>query len=138
MVFRRESLIRRLEKLKEYHNDLESYGSLSFQEYIADKKNRYAIERILFLSVENILDFLDHILSAKYSIVSDGYENILENAFKRMVIDEKTYRQLQGLGGFRNVLAHEYLSIDDEEVYRNFVKMRGILPELIAFLDKML
>lgn len=138
MVFRRESLVRRLEKLKEYQNDLESFGNLSFHEYIADKKNRYAIERILFLCAENILDFIDHILSAKYSMVSDGYENILENAFKRTVIEEKTYRQLQGLCGFRNVLAHEYLTIDDEEVYRNFVKMRGMLPELIVVFDAML
>ncbi|WP_366934815.1 MULTISPECIES: HepT-like ribonuclease domain-containing protein [Thermodesulfovibrio] len=28
-----------------------------------------------------------------------------------------------GLGGFRNILAHEYIKISDEETYRNFRKM---------------
>lgn len=138
MVFKRESLIKRIEKLREYHKDLESYGKLTFEEYLTDKKSRYAVERILFLVAENILDFLDHILAAKYGKISEGYEDILDNSFKRELIEKKLYEKLRGIGGFRNILAHEYLSLDDEEVYRNFTKIQNLLPEVITHFDSLI
>lgn len=135
MVYRRESLEKRLAKLREYHRDLEEYGDLSFEEYIDDRKNRYAIERILFLITENILDFLDHILSSKYQTISEGYENILENAAQRKIITPELFESLRGMGGFRNILAHEYLGIDNREVYRNLHKMLDILEDVINHMN---
>ncbi len=135
MVYRKESLIKRIEKLKEYRRDIESYGDLSFDVYLSDKKCKYAIERLLFLIAENILDFLDHILSAKFNVVSESYEQILENSYKRELLGKEMYEKMRGLGGFRNVLAHGYLELDDEEVYRNLEKMERILPDIISFLE---
>jgi len=137
VVYRRESLIKRIEKLKEYYSDIESYGEISLEEYLSDKKCKYAIERLLFLIAEDILDFLDHILSAKFSILSEGYEHILENSCKRGILTRDIYEKLKGLGGFRNILAHEYLKLNDEEVYRNFKKMKAILPEIIPYLERL-
>lgn len=137
MVYRKESLIKRIEKLKEYCGDIEVYKDLTFEEYIADKKSKYAIERLLFLIAENILDFLDHILSANFSILSEGYENILENSYKAGLLDKKMYEEMKGLGGFRNVLAHEYLKLDDGEVFKNFVKIRKLLPRVIAYFESL-
>ena len=138
MVYRKSSLIRRIEKLKEYNNDLYSFDGLDYAGYLQNKNNKYAIERILFLVSENILDFLDHILSAKFHVISDSYEEILENAFKRAVIDEKAYDELRGLGGFRNVLAHEYLGIDDHAVFEHFCKIKRILPGIIGYFEELL
>lgn len=138
MVYRKESLLRRIEKLKGYQQDLESYGDLSFEKYASDRKTKYAIERILFLVAENILDFLDHILSARFSVVSDGYEDILENAFNNRILDREIYEKLKGLGGFRNILAHEYLELDDREVYRNFLKMKDLLSVVMIYFETLL
>jgi len=135
VVYRKESLVKRIEKLKEYGHDLSSYSILTFEEYASDRKTKYAIERLLFLIAENILDFLDHLLSARSGVVSEGYENILENAFERGLLDRELYVGLKGLGGFRNVLAHEYLKLNDEEVFRNFVKMKNLLPTVIFHLE---
>jgi len=138
LVYRKEALIKRLEKLKEYHNDLDADRSLSLDGYKRDKQTRYATERLLFLISENILDFLDHILSARFEVVSDSYEEIIENAFKREIIDKALYSRLKGLGGFRNVLAHEYLRIDDEEVFRHRTRMSGMLNDLIEAFGKII
>ena len=138
MVYRKESLIRRIEKLKEYNQDISVFGTISFQAYLSSKTNRYAIERLLFLIAENVLDFLDHILSARFRVVSDGYENVLENALKQNVLDETHYNKLKGLGGFRNVLAHEYLGLDDRAVYENYVRMKKILPEIIDYFEQII
>lgn len=138
MVYRKESLLRRTEKLKEYRHDLKEMEDISFDEYIRDRKTRYSIERLLFLISENILDFLDHILSSKFEIISDSYEDIIENAYEKNLLDEALYSNLKGLGGFRNILAHEYLILSHDEVYRNLKKMARMIDEVIKGFEKMI
>lgn len=81
--------------------------------------------------IGNILDFLDHILSSRFEIISESYEDIIENAYKKSLLEEPLYSKLKGLGGFRNILAHEYLYLSDEEVFKNFIKMLGVIDEVI-------
>ncbi len=138
MVYRREELLKRIEKLKEYRHDLKEMQTISFDEYIKDRKARYCIERLLFLIAENILDFLDHILSSKFEMISDSYEEIIEKAYEKNLIDKTMYSNLKGLGGFRNILAHEYLTLSNDEVFRNFKKMIGIIDGVIEDFEDMI
>jgi len=138
MVYRKESLIKRLEKLKEFRHDLKELRDLSFDDYTKDRRTRYAIERLLFLISETIFDFLEHILSSKYEIVSDSYEEIIDNAYGKGLLDKNLYKNLKGLGGFRNILAHEYMNISNEEVFRNFKKFINIIDTVIERLESLL
>jgi len=106
-------------------------SDIAFEQYVQDKRIKYSAERLLFLISENILDFLDHILSSQFEIVSESYEDIIENALKKKVMDDSLYSKLKGLGGFRNVLAHEYMNLSDEEVFRNFNKMLKMIDNII-------
>jgi uncharacterized protein YutE (UPF0331/DUF86 family) len=131
LVYRRESLLKRIEKLREYRHDLKQMSDITFEQYMKDKRTKYSIERLLFLISENILDFLDHILSSQFEIISESYEDIIENALKKNVMDDSLYLQLKGLGGFRNVLAHEYMNLSDAEVFRNLNKMLKMIDNII-------
>lgn len=137
MVYRKESLLKRIEKLREYRHDLKEMGDTPFEQYLRDKKIKYSIERLLFLIAENILDFLDHILSSRFEMISESYEDIIENAYKRALINDDLYSRLKGLGGFRNILAHEYLYLSDDEVFRNFKKMIEMIDDAIDSFEKM-
>lgn len=131
MIYRKESLLKRIEKLREYIHDLKGMGNITFEQYVKDRKLKYSVERLLFLISENTLDFLDHILSSRFELISDSYEDIIENAYKKDIINNTIYSKLKGLGGFRNILAHEYLHLSDEEVFRNFRKMVEMMDEII-------
>jgi uncharacterized protein YutE (UPF0331/DUF86 family) len=131
LVYRRESLLKRIEKLREYRYDLKQMSDITFEQYVKDKRTKYSIERLLFLISENILDFLDHILSSQFEIISESYEDIIENALKKKVMDDSLYSKLKGLGGFRNVLAHEYMNLSDAEVFRNLNKMLKMIDNII-------
>jgi len=135
LVYSRESLVKRIEKLKEYRHDLREMKDITLEYYLKDKKTKYSIERLLFLISENILDFLDHMLSAQFEIISESYEDILENAYKKSLLNDPLYSKMKGLGGFRNILAHEYMRLSDEEVFRNFRKMLGMIDEIIQSLE---
>mgnify|MGYP000041114085 FL=1 len=136
MVYRKASQRKRLEKLKAYYSDLREMKVSSYEEYLKDKKSRYSIERLLLLIAEAILDFLDHLLASQHRVVSDSYEEIIENARKYKVISLDLYDRLKGLGGFRNVLAHGYLKLDDQEVFKNYQKMLEIADEVLAEFEK--
>ncbi len=138
MVYRREPLIKRLEKLKEYRHDLKELKDLSFDDYIKDRRTRYAIERLLFLVSEDILDFLEHILSSRYEVLSNSYEEIIDNAYEKGLLEKDLYPKLKGLGGFRNILAHEYLNISHEEVFKNFKKFLSIIDTVIERFESLL
>ncbi|MEK6692217.1 MAG: DUF86 domain-containing protein [Nitrospirota bacterium] len=131
MVYSKEALLRRIEKLREYRHDIKENSGVSFEQYLRDRRIKYSVERLLFLIIGNILDFLDHILSSRFEIISESYEDIIENAYKKSLLEEPLYSKLKGLGGFRNILAHEYLYLSDEEVFKNFIKMLGVIDEVI-------
>ena len=46
-------------------------------------------------------------------------------------MDDSLYLKLKGLGGFRNVLAHEYMNLSDAEVFRNLNKMLKMIDNII-------
>ncbi len=117
--------------MREYRHDLKQMSDITFEQYVKDKRTKYSIERLLFLISENILDFLDHILSSQFEIISESYEDIIENALKKKVMDDSLYLKLKGLGGFRNVLAHEYMNLSDAEVFRNLNKMLKMIDNII-------
>lgn len=68
------------------------------------------------------------------------YEEGLRLLAAREVVAEETYRGIRSLGGFRNVLAHEYLDIDLDEVIRWRSRVLESLPtwtgEVAAWLDR--
>jgi len=131
MVFKESTLLRKWEKLNEYFNDIYTYKDLSLSEYLKQKNTKYAIERLLFLIAETILDFLEHILASKFDVISESYEDIIKNAMKYEIITENLYKDLKGLGSFRNILAHEYLELNDEQVYQNMKKMIKISDRVL-------
>lgn len=138
MVYNKKSLTKRLEKLREYTADINEFGNVPFEIYLKDKKTKYSIERLLLLISENVLDFLDHILSSKHGVVSDSYEDIVLNAHKKGLLDDNLYGELKGLGGFRNIVAHEYLKLNDEEVHRNCLKVKRMLGHVISAFEKLI
>ena len=138
MVYRPDSVTKRLEKLRGYRVDLAQWRDLALDEYLADRNTRYAVERLHHLISEAVLDILDHLLSARDSVVSDTYEDVLSNAHCGGFLSDERYRELRGLGGFRNVLAHEYAGLDDATVYRQMGKMNLVLPALLSDLEQLL
>ena len=50
-------------------------------------------------------------------------------------ISSDLHGSLQGLGGFRNVLAHEYVGLADATVHEHLVKMNGVFRALTRELE---
>jgi uncharacterized protein YutE (UPF0331/DUF86 family) len=140
MVIRRKAIEGRLKELDEILQELGKYRDLSWERLRADLSQRWIIERGLIAAASIIFDIADHILAGHFGIHAETYEESLEALHDQKVISKELYRQIRGLGGFRNILIHRYLGIDPREVFENFGKGLVVFPrfarEVLAWLDE--
>ena len=110
MVLRVESVRERLLRLEEVISQLEQLRAR--RSGSEDYRDRWAIERGLQLGAEIVLDIGNHVLSAHFGVSARDYEDILTQLVAQQVISSALHTRLRGIGGFRNLLVHDYMRLD--------------------------
>jgi uncharacterized protein YutE (UPF0331/DUF86 family) len=109
----------RLERLKKCLIKLEPFKEKSKEEFYQDEYLQDIVERNLEVAIQSCIDIANRIISLDElekpkdyygSIIKLGEENILPYDFAQ---------KFAPITGFRNILIHEYLDIDWNEVYKN-------------------
>jgi len=140
MVLKREIIIARLKELDEILNELNKYRNVAWEIFHADLSKRWIVERGLIAAASVIFDIADHILAGHFGHYSETYEQSLEALHEKEVLPKEIYGQIKGLGGFRNILIHRYLTIDSREVFENYKKGLDVFPcfaqEILAWLER--
>lgn len=116
MVLRTETVQARLLKLEEVVSFLAELAAADRPALKDELGNMWAAERALQLGAEAIIDIGNHIVSAHFGVSAADYEDIMNQLALRGVIDGQLRDRLHGLGGFRNILVHDYLELDPERV----------------------
>lgn len=120
----------RLKLLEEYISDLEDVQKTSWAEFQHNKVLRRYVERTLQIAVEACLDIGSHIIS------TEGYReplygrHVIEILSENGWLDQGVRDSLVGMVGFRNILVHDYATIDPTIV---FGVLQERLPDLRAF-----
>lgn len=113
----------RLERLKKCLIKLEPLKEKSKEEFLRDEYLQDIVERNLEVAIQSCIDIANRIISLDElekpkdyygSIIRLGEESILPHDFAK---------KFAPIAGFRNILIHEYLDIDWDEVYKNLQKM---------------
>jgi len=138
MVFREESVIERLKKLEEVLAKLGERARITLEEYQRDTDARWIIERGLELGSSAILDIGNHVLAGAFQISVEEYEQILERLCEKDVISPDLHSELRGLGGFRNILVHGYLTLNPDLVYEHYRRALRSFPRFIAEIERWL
>jgi len=113
VVLKPEALRARLLKLEEV---IAGLVELADAQPHAGIRETWAVERGLHLAAEVVFDIGNHVLSAQFGVSATDYEDILEQMARKAVISGALRARLQGLGGFRNLLVHNYLRLDPQRV----------------------
>jgi uncharacterized protein YutE (UPF0331/DUF86 family) len=139
MVLRRETIEQRLKELDEILQELGKYREVNLEALRRDVGQRWILERGLIAAATIIFDVADHILAGHFGTYTETYEESLGTLRDRAVISKELYREIKGLGGFRNILVHRYLDINPDEVFESFQKGLVVFPafarEILAWLD---
>jgi uncharacterized protein YutE (UPF0331/DUF86 family) len=116
VVLRPEAIRQRLLRLESVVSHLEELGRLPPDSLRTSFRDAWAVERGLQLGAEILFDVGNHVLSAGFGVSTKDYEDILVQLERVGVVDAALGQRLKGLGGFRNLLVHDYLEVDPEKV----------------------
>lgn len=120
--------------LQRVADELEKYRGTTGDELATSLSLRWTVEHGLQSGLTLILHAASHILTRQFGVAAESYEASLAELHARGVISRSLYRRLRGVGGFRNVLVHEYLQIDLERVARFLSKAPAVFR---AFADEL-
>jgi uncharacterized protein YutE (UPF0331/DUF86 family) len=129
-----EILVSKLNYLRNYHEELRTFESLTSRQYVDDKIKRRAVERLLQLMVEVACDINNFILSKK-NIIAESYHDSFLKMDEAGIIEKDIVLKLARTTGLWNRIIHEYGEYKDEVVYKNisiFVEFYGKYLKILA------
>jgi uncharacterized protein YutE (UPF0331/DUF86 family) len=105
---------------------LRSWRPLTVDRLEQDVMLRWAVEHGLHIAAEALFDAGNHLLSGEFQETADEYREIAPRLAARGVLSRGTARRL---AGFRNVLLHDYATVDVRRVHAGL----GRLDDFEAF-----
>ena len=111
-------MLQRLENLEENIATLKTLKKrFSISDIKENKLDEWPLRYGIFESIQIIIDISCHI-SSKYNLGSaKTYVECIENLQKQNYLNKKLSKNLISATGLRNLLIHEYVKIDIEQLY---------------------
>jgi len=131
-MVRREVVIFRIDKLKEYLRYLEDVKKYSREEYIKNPLIYGSTERFLHLTIECVMDIANHLISDLRFRKPESNRDVFDILYENDIIDRKLKENLCNMASFRNILVHDYLKLDREIVYDIILNNLG---DIITFVN---
>jgi len=117
---------RRLEKLRTCLKKLEPFKTKKKEEILQDPYMQDIIERNLEVTAQAAIDIANRIISIEgLEKPRDYYEAILRIG-ESGILPLEFAQNLAPIAGFRNILVHDYMDIDWDEVYNKLHQLHDI------------
>lgn len=98
--------------------------------FVAEENLYLKAERCLQLCLQAILDIGTHIIAAESLGRPAGYEDVVPALGGAGIIAPDLVERLAGIAGLRNILVHDYLTVDHGTLFDD---LSGGLPDFEAF-----
>lgn len=108
---------KKLAKLEHVIKKLKEISSVSWEEFNKDESLRDRAERNLQIAAQVCIDIGSHIIADRGYRSPDSYGDVFKVLYEQDILSLQLAETMQQIAGFRNVLVHEYLDIDNKIVY---------------------
>lgn len=102
----------RLRLMRGLLNDLHEIGEVSVERFEKDRIIRHAVERILTQLVDLSVSINSHIVASIRNVAPATYRESFSAVAEVGVISPELAAELAPSAGLRNVLTHEYVTVD--------------------------
>ncbi len=116
-----------MEKLSVCLNKLEPFKSKEKEEILQDPYLQDIIERNLEVSAQSVIDIANRIISIENLEKPLDYYDAIMRLGEAGILPLKFAKKLAPIAGFRNILVHDYLDINWDEVYKNLHQLDDIV-----------
>jgi len=130
----------KLADLRRYLEELESLKGITLEEYKTDSIRRYAIERLIELIIECAIDINGLLIVGLGGRPPGSYRSSFLELGTLGVLSEEFSSSLAPMARLRNMLAHEYETMNDEEIHASIPVVLSLfkryLREISDFLER--
>jgi uncharacterized protein YutE (UPF0331/DUF86 family) len=117
-----ERILAKLDELEGYLDELRAISPENLKVYRRIEKKR-SCERLLQLCIECVIDVCRILVSGLRLGLPADENDLFEKLSKKGILSPGKARLVRQMKGFRNILIHEYASVDDELVFQ-YVRTR--------------
>jgi len=110
------------DKIREIEDYLEKLTEIipkEVEEYKKDHKTKAACERYFEKIVEVVIDLSFLIVKEKSLKIPEDSEGVFDVLKEENIISEKLAEKLKDAKGMRNIISHQYGTVDDEIVFES-------------------
>ncbi len=123
----------RISLAKKYLTILRTYSKLTKEQILHDVTFRGAIERYLYLAIQSSIDLAEAYISYKKYRKPQNMRDAFHILHEHRKISRSLLDMMLKMTGFRNVIAHNYSTVDEEILYDVFKhRLKDIRALLIA------
>lgn len=105
---------------------LRAIAKMPQEEFLKSPVSQDIAKWNFYVAAQACLDLGNHIIAIKGFEIPEKYEDIIATLAKEKVISENSAKSLEGMGGFRNLIAHGYFKIDLNKLYNYLKKTKEI------------
>ncbi|MDO5836561.1 MAG: DUF86 domain-containing protein [Methanobacterium sp.] len=120
----KERIYIKIDEMDQYLREIDEIMPSSSTEYIHDLVKRRALERLLQITIEAVMD-ISAILVKEMKLGLPYQEEDFLDKMSGTVLNPDLVMKLRKMKGFRNVLVHGYSQIDNQRVYEIFTQDLG-------------
>lgn len=137
MVVNKDIVEQRLLKLEQTVRKLKEIALHPWEEYRQSEALKDRAERNLQLAAQACIDIANHIVADRGFRTPQGYGDSFLVLMEEGIIPSDLAEKMKMIAGFRNILVHDYLIIDDKIVYNSllnlddFSEFAGIIVKLL-------
>ena len=130
---------RKLAQIDTYLKQVGDYSKISLNQYKIDWKTQRIVERTLHILIEACVDIANHIISDQDMRLPTGYADTFKVLMEKKVIGKDLCGTLEKMARFRNVVVHQYETIDPAIVvsilHRNLRDFEKYKKAIIKYLS---
>ncbi|MBT4540484.1 DUF86 domain-containing protein [Candidatus Woesearchaeota archaeon] len=124
----------KIKEIEQYLEELESIMPEDFKEYLEDYKSKAACERYFEKIIEAVIDLSFLIIKEKGLKIPEDDKKSFEILNEENIIPKKLTNKLKDAKGMRNIIAHDYGSVDDEIVFESITS--ELIKDVKEFLEE--
>jgi uncharacterized protein YutE (UPF0331/DUF86 family) len=130
---------RKLAQIDTYLKQIGDFSRISLNQYKMNWKTQRIVERTLHILIEACVDIANHIISDQEMRLPTGYADTFKVLMENKVIGKNLCETLEKMARFRNVVVHQYETIDHTIVvsilHRNLRDFQKYKKAIIKYLS---
>ena len=128
-------VMRKIAELELYLGQIGEFAGIGLEEYQGDWKTQRVVERTLQMMVETCADIASHIVADGKMRTPVSYADTFRVLSENDVISAELFPVMEKMAKFRNIVVHQYESVDAEIV---ILVLRKHLGDFAKFKDAVL